>query len=174
MARSYQKKRLQTHDLLKWWIVEVIVFAAMVMGQISDFARESLAGIKRPQGCMIKTKHSVAYLIVDSTIEYKVETHQVVTLLHLSFPIKDLPTDLYYDHHLHLDDLYQILMKMGIMVNWNLLESHRTWLSIKHYHEPTINCQDTSGQRMRGQHQQTSPGRHTLNAHFHPWGFLML
>ena len=98
----------------------------MVMGQISDFARESLAGIKRPQGCMIKTKHSVAYLIVDSTIEYKVETHQVVTLLHLSFPIKDLPTDLYYDHHLHLDDLYQILMKMGIMVNWNLLESHRT------------------------------------------------
>ena len=74
------------------------------MGQMVDFARESLAGIKRLQGYMTTTKHSAANLTVDSTIEYKVETHQAVTLLHLSFPIKDLPTNFDYSHHLHMDD----------------------------------------------------------------------
>ena len=71
-----------------------------------DFARESWVGIKRLQGYMIKMKHSVANSIVDSTIEYKVETHQAVTLLHLSFPIKDLRTHFDYHHQLHQDDQY--------------------------------------------------------------------
>jgi len=115
---------------------------------------------------MIERKHWDGSRIVDSTIGCKGETRQVVTLVYSSFPL------LTGFHHLHRDDRYQTWRQwVNIM---SLIGVTRTWLSIKHCHEPTLDYQGTSERRMRALRQQRWLGRHTQNADLQALGSLEL